>query len=247
MAILGSTRAVGLKLVEDVKKILFWTTIIVSLIFFGFYGYSIYINVDNFIFLITYSLLFSIAVITFVNYLLTYSKTTTRIKRFKRFLRVLKYIVNGTMLVVNVINMIIYPVSDLSKILLIVSAISLLVQVIVELLRIFIENYVNMFMIAVQDDFSIVFKASELGGVKGAALKIIDAPIEAIAKKITKEKEPELTKTELKVKKLEEEFEERLIEQKREKEIKKQTIVNNEKNEIKAHLKVIKDKILRKK
>ena len=247
MAILGSTRAVGTKLIEDVKKILFWTTIIVSLIFFGFYGYSIYNNVDNFIFLITYSLLFSIAVITFVNYLLTHSKTTTRIKRFKRFLRVLKYIVNGTMLVVNVINMIIYPVSDLSKILLIVSAISLLVQIIVELLRIFIENYVNMFMIAVQDDFSIVFKASELGGVKGAALKIIDAPIEAIAKKITKEKEPELTKTELKVKKLEEDFEERLIEQKREKEIKKQTIVNNEKNEIKSHLKVIKDKILRKK
>ena len=240
MAILGSTRAVGLKLIEDVKKILFWTTIIVSLIFFGFYGYSIYKNVDNLIFLITYSLLFSISVITFVNYLLTYSKNTKRMKNFNRFLRVFKYIVNGTMLVVNVVNMFTYQTSDLSKMLLIVSAISLFVQVVVELLRIFVENYVEMFMFAVQKDFSIFFKTSELGGIKGAALKIIDAPIERIAKKITKEKEPELTKSELKFKKIEDEFEEKQKE-------KAEVIVNNEKAEIKSHLKVIKDKIFKSK
>ena len=54
MALFENTRAVGTQMVEDVRKILFWTTIVVQCIFFAFYGYEIYVNYENIVFLIFY-------------------------------------------------------------------------------------------------------------------------------------------------------------------------------------------------
>ena len=66
MAIAGRTRAVFSQMLDDIKRIVFVTNIIVQSIFFIFYGYSIYNNIDKIPFMVIYILLFMIASITFI-------------------------------------------------------------------------------------------------------------------------------------------------------------------------------------
>jgi hypothetical protein len=246
MAICESTRAVFNGLVADIKKILFWTTIIVQVVFLGFYAYSIYNNIDELYFFITYSILCFLSLVTFINYLVTYNKSSKNIDKFKRFLRVFKYIVNGSMLIVSAYNIITHASSDLSKIILIVSAISWLVQIIIECVRIFIERYVELFKVAFEQDFSFVNKFKKLLNVKEAAIQLVDAPFEAIAKKIEKD-EQKPSKEELRVERLEKKIEEKKKQQREEKKHERDESLKKSKGELKEHLGIIAHKIFKKK
>ena len=239
MAILENTRAVGAQMVEDVRRILFWTTIVVQCVFFAFYGYEIYINTNNLVFLIFYSTLFSLSFITFINYLLTHNKNSRKLRSFKRFLRVFKYIVNGSMLAVNIVNIVKYPASDLTIILLTVSAISLFIQLIIEFVRIFAENYVDMFKVAIDKDFQFVKSLSKIKDVKGNIWALADAPLEFIANKLSK-KETEKSKEEEKLEELNEKFQE---ERKMQRVQESKERVEKEKGELKEHFGIIKNKI----
>ena len=66
MAFLGRTKAVSNKVIRDLERTLFWITLIVQLIFLFFYGYSIYSNLEDLIFLIIYIILGLLSCFNFV-------------------------------------------------------------------------------------------------------------------------------------------------------------------------------------
>jgi len=254
MAVLGRTRAVFSKMLTDIKTITFWTNIIVQSVFFIFYGYSIYANINRIPFLVIYALLFIIATTTFITYLLTHNKNGKKPKRFNRSVKIIKFVANGTMIVLNVCEMLKYTATDLNKIILAVSAISLFAQIVIELLKVFIERYVDLFSKSLEMDLEIINKLGKVKEVKGTFFEILDAPLEAIANKL-EHKEPELTKQEQYLNQLSEEYSEELKEKKilkkeqKKAETKRRSDENakKQKQEMKEHWNTIKNNLFKKK
>jgi len=257
MAIFGRTRGVFSNMVEDIKKITFWAHILVQVIFFIFYGYSIYANFDKIIFLISYISLFIISFTAFIIYLINHNKHLKQSRKFGRLVRVTKYLANGTMVVFNVVEMLTYPISDFSKIILIVSGISLLVQIIIEFIRIFIEKYADMFSRSLELDLEFINKFNKLKEVKGTFFEVLDAPLEAIANKL-ENIEPEVSKLDKKLNKIGKEFNEDLKEKKFQKKLKKiqnkadikkrsEENARQQKKEIVQHIKTIGKHMFKKK
>ena len=149
---LQNTKGICLKMIYDIRRIAFWTNIIVQSIFFIFYGYSIFDNVKNITLLIIYSILLVIAIMGLITYLITHIKKIKNPKRFTRTLRVLKYVANGTMIAFSIYELIKFGMGDFSKILLIISIMSLLLQIIIELIRLFIERYIELYMASLKMD-----------------------------------------------------------------------------------------------
>jgi len=204
-------------MLDDIKKILFYTIIVVQSIFVIFYGYSIYNNLQNIIFLITYSVLFVLSITFFINSIVKHNSDKSLNKNGKRFLNICKYLVNGTMLVVNVIELVKYGATDISKILLIVSAISLFVQVAIELIKVFMEKHFKRLKLALELDFKFFYKFKEY---KGNFYEMLEAPVEKLANWIEK-KEPEKSDEEIVLDSLVEKYEKKAEKKKAEKQEKK--------------------------
>ena len=244
---LGRTIAVGNKLIKDVEKVLFWITLVVQLVFFVFYGYSIFTNFNNLIFLIIYSLLGTLSIFNFVHTIVTHPyRKKEKVKKVKFFARIFKYIINGTMLGVNIFEMINYGGTDFNKIMIIVSAISLVVQIIFEIIVPVMSNYINLFITSVKMDFNFIIKIANFvnpDGAKGNFFELLDLPFEAIANRI-EGKEPELTETEAYLNELALEYE--TIKRKEVKE-NSQIKAEKQKKELVEHLHIIKNKLFRRK
>ncbi|MCH5179854.1 MAG: hypothetical protein J1F32_01395 [Erysipelotrichales bacterium] len=239
------TTAVAKKMIKDIDYILFWTIIVVQILFFIFYGYSIYANINRIIFLIIYSLLALIGIINFVTYLVTYHKSNKKVNRFKRFLRVFKYVSNGTMLVINIVELIKYGLNDFSKILLVLSGVFLVAQIIIELIRIFVEKYINLFTIAFEMDFKFIEKISKVKDVKANFFGLVDAPLKAWSNKLEgKKQENNLSEMEEYVNQLAEEDKTKKKEQARQ--LRKEN-AEKKKQEIKNHVSIIKKHLFKKK
>ena len=102
MELFTSTRAVGAQLLRDVERILYWTTIVVQVIFLAFNGYSIYKNLDHLALLITYISLTLLTLVNLVFYLATYkNKKDSTVKQTKSIFRFSKYIINFAMLAIK--------------------------------------------------------------------------------------------------------------------------------------------------
>lgn len=95
MAIMQRTRGIFNQMVDDVKRVVFWTNIIVQIIFFVFYGFSIYESIHNIPFLILYSILLVISIITYITFLVVNIKKLDKPKKFNRALRIFKYFANA--------------------------------------------------------------------------------------------------------------------------------------------------------
>ena len=209
MAMFSRTRAVADKLLRDIRSTVFWVSLIVQVVFLAYYGWSIYSNIKNLPFLIIYSVLALISVVAFINFLVTHKHKEKKNRVFNRILRITKYIANGVMLAVNVYEMIKYSGSDIEIILLAISAIFWLANIILEIVRIAVEKYFDLFKVALKEDFSILEKLNKAKDVKGSFFQFLDAPIEAIVNKIEKkDPKPTPTKTELAVAQLTKEYEE---------------------------------------
>ncbi|MGN0813092.1 MAG: hypothetical protein ACI4MQ_06270 [Candidatus Coproplasma sp.] len=262
MAFCSRTFAVAKKLKSDINTILFVATIIVNCIFFLFYGYSIYINIDKTVYLVIYSLLAATAIINFVTYLATYKKEKdVKISLFTRLVRIFRYVVNTTSLVVSIYQMIQFGATDFNKILLIVSAASLVIQIIIELVRIFIERYIELFTTSLKMDFALIFssieKLNKIKEAKGNVFELIDAPLEAIANKLEgkAKEEAAVSATEQYIDELTAQYNEEAKKEKKRKKaenkakIKQHSADNAEqqKKEIGEHLKIIKYSIFKKK
>ena len=172
-------------------------------------------------------------------------------------MRIIKYLTNGTMVVLNIIEMISFPTSDLTKILLIISGISLLIQVIVELIRIFIERYADDLTRSLEMDLAFFKGLSKLKEAKGTFFQVLDAPLEAIANKL-ENKKPEISKQDQKLNEIGKDFNEKLKEKKAQKKIQKiqekaetkkrsEENTQKQKKEIGQHLRTIGSHILKSK
>ena len=240
MAFMGRTRAVADKLVKDIDKSMFWTTLVIQLFFFFFYGYSIYTNLSNTIFLVTYILLAALALFNFIYMIATHPyKKETGVKKVKLFARIFKYIINAAMIGVNIYEMVKFGGTDFNKIMIIVSGISLGVQIILEFVRAHMAYYTELFVTSVQMDLSFFIKLSKAKETKGNFYEFIDMPLEALANKL-EGKEPELTETEKMLNDLAKEYE-----KENKQKIKENSEKNAEhqKNQIKEHWNTIRNKV----
>ena len=149
---LENTQTIAQKMMHDIETILYWTIIVVQFIFLGYYGYSIYANLNQLIFLIIYSILAVLNLTSFITYIVTHHKPSKFTKNFKRALRIAKYVINGTMIGVNVYELIAYGATDFEKVLLLISGVSLLVQILMEFIRVFVAKYVELFKISLNMD-----------------------------------------------------------------------------------------------
>lgn len=238
------TRAVLSSFLEDVKRIAFITACIVQGVFIVFYAYSIFNNLDKLVFLIIYLILFVLSVVWFTIWLIK-RKQKKRIKKIRKAKEYLKWIANTTMLVVRIVEIVQFDADFLSKVLLILSAIMLLLQVIIEFVKNFIDRYYNDFVYAVEKDFELL-KPSRW---KSNVLKLIDAPFEKLALK-KEGNDKEIPKEEQRSNEYVKRF--RVVNaknkriKKEQKVIKKQIIqqeekerVRNEAKELKSHLAII--------
>ncbi len=245
MALFARTRGLFSLMCREIKSISFWTNIVVQSIFFAFYGYSIFNHIENVPFLIGDCLLLTLSTTSFIVWLVTYEKQIKDSKTFYRFIRVTKYLVNATLLVLNVIEMLsaTASTSDLSKLMLIVSGIALLVSVIVEFIRIFAEKYIELFTRALEVDFDFLKKLEKAKEVKGNFFEMIDAPLEAIANKL-ENKQPEISPIDKILNEVAADFDEDLKEKTKQR---SEENAQKQKKEIGEHFKVITDHIFKKK
>ena len=236
--------AVSNKLIDDIKKIAFATGIIVQCIFFAFYCYSIYTNLQNLTFLIIYSFLFALSIAAFINYLIA------KKKKLNSLLKSIKYLISISLLVVRTYEYFAYSGTFIDKIFLVISLVSLIAQALLVWTERFIEKYVELYTVAFQNDLKIFYDLEKLKEHKGNFYEIIDAPFQAISNKI-QHNQPQKSKAEQIVEKLTEEYKEQQKIKKKEKKerIKERSNQNAEKQkqEIKEHLNIIKNSITKKK
>ena len=213
MALLSRTKGVLSQIVDDVKRISFWSNILVQIIFFIFYIYSICISINHLTILILYSILLLFASITFITFLITHLRKIKKPKRFYRLLRFGKYFTNGTLIALNIYAMVKYGATDWNKIILSISLISLLIHIIIEGIKILIEKYAKYLSIAIENDFSLIVKWNNIKEGKSTLLSIVNSPLETIANKL-EHKEVELTEDEVYVNQLADKYEEESYEKK---------------------------------
>ena len=233
--ILPRTLAVTSKLIQDIEKILFRTTIVVQCIFFGYYGYSIYTNLSEMTFLVIYSLLLIISTLSFIHYLSSYRNTIKgKTKSVKRTFRIFKYVVNGSMLVINVIEIIRFGGTDVAYVLVGFSTLSLIFQIIVEFIRVFSSQYLELFTIAIDKDTAFLRRIADAN-----LLSFVDAPLQIIANRLNTD-EKELSKNEEYVEFLYKGHKENKTMKKRSR---SEASKQRQKDEIKEHYNIIKDKV----
>ena len=237
------TRGVGDAFIRDLEKILYWTTIVVQFIFFGYYGYSIYSNMMNLTFLVTYSLLLVLSTMGFIYYLANYRAKEKKVRTVKQTFRIFKYLINGSMVLLNMIEIIRYGGDELAYALIVFSAISLIIQIIVELIRIFITHYVDLFTIALDKDTALFKKIPDPRDVYGNLLSAVDAPLEVV-NKLSKSEKKELSKKEKLVEELKNSHIAKSVNKRKEKH---QKHAQRQKREIKEHFDTVKGRIFKKK
>lgn len=242
--ILPRTFAVIDKLLKDIEKILYRTTIIVQLIFFGYYGYSIYSNLSNITYLIAYFLLLAFSTIGFIYYLVNYRiKGSNTVRTIKMSFRISKYVINGSMLLLNVFEIIRHGGSDIAYALVILSSISLVIQVMLEFIRGFATLYFDLFTIAVDKDTKFITKFKDVVDFKTHAYRLADSPLEVLTNnRSSKKTEP--SKHERLVESLLTGYKEKKSNITK---MRRKRNANLQKHEIKEHLTEIKSKFLRKK
>lgn len=231
-------------MLDDIKRFCFVSYIVIQIIFFCFYGISIYNNLNNLFFLISYISILIFSIITFILFLLRNKKNKfNKIARIKNFY---KYFINLLMIIFTIVELIKYGIDDFSKFLLIISTITLTLQIFIEFVKIFFEKYVEDLKYALSEDFSFF----NLGRIKSNTLKIVDAPLKAIANLKNGKEEISLPKEELRSQKHIDRFNERKEKNKKQDKIEKLKIkkqkkeaetqrVEIEKSNIKRHLKAI--------
>lgn len=244
MAVFPRTLGVTNKLIADVEKFLYKTTIVVQTIFFGYYGYSIYTNLSNVIYLSIYSLLLLLSTISFGYYIVKHKdRTNQNVKTVKKSFRISKYVINGSMLALNIVEIVRIGGTEIAYMLLAFSTLSLGIQIIVEFIRIFINYYVELYRIALEKDAEKYQKYLDITDIKGHLVTLADLPLEALAKKIDTKK-PVLSEKQKLVETLGNEVTEKADEKKR---LRRQGKIEQQKSEIKEHFTVIKNKIIKKK
>ncbi|MBE5756379.1 MAG: hypothetical protein E7342_01130 [Clostridiales bacterium] len=174
-------------LLIDVKKIYAIFSYVLYGVFFIFYGFSIYSTINKLPFLIIYCILCFLTLLSLIFFLIKNKENKETIRKINRIKNFFKYAVLFTMLVVNVVEMLKFGTSDFNKIMLFVSGLFLVIQIIFEFVTMFVEKYVKVLTDAIQKDFEFIHPTTW----KRGALRILDAPLEKLARKKSGEEKEE--------------------------------------------------------
>lgn len=256
-----NTYGVVLKLKKDIDIIQKIVDFIVQIIFLGLYSYSIYKNINNVLLLIIYSVLLVVSIAYFIFYIITLNNTSRIFKKkikykVKKSVKYIKLMISATTLGIAVYEIINFEVSDFTKILTITSAISFGVQILIELVTMFVNKYIDLFTESIKMDYEdsdliknsvkAITKAKDIkDNPIGELLSIVDIIPEKLANKQNKESnneeviDEEKNKTREKIEKYKKPLIEAQLEQKKLDEIKKKERIENEKRELKEHIKSI--------
>lgn len=199
MRFFDRTAAVIEKTLKDLVKLSFWIAVIVQALFLILYGFKIYLNLtDHPYYLVIYSSLAAISTIGFIVYVVTFrARNDKAVKVTNRFIRFCKYLANTMMIVVLLVEFTQREVSDLEIVVSGISVVSLLLQLVMEFIRILYEKYSELITTALSLDLDRI-------PIGKSVYELIDSPLKNLANKITGKKveEKPLTKAEARVEEL---------------------------------------------
>jgi len=230
MAVFGRTKAVLDKTLKDLNRVSFWIAFAVQIVFLVFYGIKIYTNINHIVYLIIYTVLASIAFVsTIIFFIASYPNKKRPAPKTMRAFRIAKYICRIAVIVVALVELAQMDKPDLDIIVTGISIVSLLVQVIFEIMRIAFEKYAELFSIAFEKD---VAAFGYVLNPKSSALNAIDGIIENATNKLTGKPKEDVILTE-KEQFVEDLASEYISKKEEEKNVKNRKIIDN----IKVHSK----------
>ncbi len=145
------SRAVLDNLVNNVKKISRFINIAVQLIFLIFYAFEIYSSYGNNMRFFAYIVLLSLSTISFI--VGFWGKST---KKARKVIRICKYPINLSLITLSIIVIVRGEADVLKTILTGLTAISFLLNVSMEFIRLFVENYAKMFKTSISMDCQVL-------------------------------------------------------------------------------------------
>lgn len=188
---LDNTLAVLNKIKNDVKRVCSISDVIVQLFFICLYAFSIFSNVNNPIRLTIFSLLFGLSfvyfVFHFINILIKSQRFKNTQKKFKRLVTYLKLFIQAFTIGFTSYEIVRFGASDLTKMLTICTSVCFLLHVALEIIKVVIENYTNLLIVAIKEDAKPL--ATPIKAVSGAfknAFSVVSNPKEILLKAVNK-------------------------------------------------------------
>lgn len=147
------TLATFIRLKNDLSKLLNIILVITQILFFGFYAYQIIVNLKNLVLLIIYSSLALLSFIYFVYFLFHikgYSERVKKIKskRFRRLYRLSKHLIKTIAISFAIYQLIKFDTSQIMILLTAFSSILLLVNIVAEIIIVYIDKSIDRMIIA---------------------------------------------------------------------------------------------------
>ena len=149
-------------IMDLLQKMLEVFSIVLFVVFTLFYGYQIVVHIgENPIIIVIYSLLIVIHTIVFVFAKASKAEGETHAERYeqrriirnkKRIFKIIKLSVNTSAIIWNVVEIFVKPVSDLRIMIVIISAVLLFAQILLEVILNLMIIYFDNFRIAVIED-----------------------------------------------------------------------------------------------
>ena len=149
-------------IIDLLQKMLEVFSIILFVVFTLFYGYQIVVHIgEHPIIIVIYSLLIVIHTVVFIFAKTSKAEGTTHAERYeqrrmirkrKRIFKIIKLSVNTSAIIWNVVEIFVKPVSDLRIMIVIISAVLLFAQILLEIILNLLLIYFDNFRIAVIED-----------------------------------------------------------------------------------------------
>ena len=212
------TRAMLDKILQDINSLIFVSTILINILFSVFYAVSIISNVHNILLLCIYSVLALLSLVSFIYFIKTYNyKSKLEVKDTKKVFQYSKYIVNTSVIVVKLIDFCIYGANLLNLSVLIISAIFLAFQIILEIISLGVKFNIELLWKSFLMDIEPGMKTySVLSDIPGTIIEAVDEGVNFVKNKIVPnsqkvDKEPEKMTRSQKHKKQKEERQTQII------------------------------------
>ena len=149
-------------IIDVLQKMLEVFSIILFVVFTLFYGYQIVVHIgEHPIIIVIYSLLIVIHTVVFIFAKTSKAEGATHAERYeqrrmirkrKRIFKIIKLSVNTSAIIWNVVEIFVKPVSDLRIMIVIISAVLLFAQILLEIILNLLLIYFDNFRIAVIED-----------------------------------------------------------------------------------------------
>ena len=152
------TYAVILKLKDTLKKSIITIDLITQFLFLLFYVYLLITRKDSALWLSIYITLISISSIFFIFSLSTLSISNKNFKKqikpiIRRIIKYIKFLIRATIIGINIYYIIKGDTTDLNKMLTILSIVMLITQIIIDIIIILVNKYIDLLVESIKWDY----------------------------------------------------------------------------------------------